>query len=177
MPIQRSRILLGSIAAALAVASPALTNTLAGQAPPIGTRLRVTLKGLPTTLTGRLEQLAPDTLYLRVTDWRGEMLSRIPLSIIETAEMSQGRHSRASMGALLGGAIGGVAGYAAGDNSPGAFFPKGAVAAFGWLAGTGVGALVGWQFHSEKWADVPVPRLRVAPVGPVSIGLRFELRF
>src|SRR5512142_3259163 len=121
MSIPRSRILLGSLAA-LAAASPALTDTLTGQAPPIGTRLRVTLKGLPTTLTGRLEQLGPDTLYLRVSDWEGEMLSRIPLSIVETAEMSQGRHSRAAMGALLGGAIGGVAGYAAGDNTPGAIF-------------------------------------------------------
>ena len=177
MSILRSRILLGSIAAALAAASPALTDTLTGQAPPIGTRLRVTLKGLPTTLTGRLEQLAPDTLYLRVSDWEGEMLSRIPLSIVETAEMSQGRHSRAAMGALLGGAVGAGAAYAAADKSPDAFLDAGALTALGWLAGTGVGALVGWQFHSEKWTDVPVTSLRVAPVGPVSIGFRFELRF
>jgi hypothetical protein len=177
MSILHGRILLGSIAAVLAAASPALIDALAGQVPANGARLRVTLKGIPTTLTGRLEQLAADTLYLRVTDWQGDTLSRIPLSLVQTAEMSQGRHSKAATGALLGGVIGAVAGYAAGDKSPGAIFRKDAVAAFGWLTGTGVGALVGWQFHSEKWTDVPVASLRVAPVGPVSIGLRIDLRF
>jgi hypothetical protein len=135
---------------------------------PIGTDTRVRLKavGADHWLVGRLLAPPTDSLTL-ITDAPGDSVS-LPVAGLARLEASRGRGSRAGQGARLGAGIGAILGLLLGavtseecndciGPDPGA--AGGAVlgALLGGVFGLGLGALVGWPMHGERWAPVPEP--------------------
>lgn len=145
-----------------------------------GTRIRVRLNTTPpTTLVGTVDALRNDTLSLRL-----EAESRVlPLSSINTLDVSRGRHSNAGKGAVIGGASLGLLGLAAGAAcGEGIGCPEGAgqvalVAGVSAAFGAGMGALIGWMGSSERWEAVPLTTVRVAPVSLNGVGITLSLSF
>jgi len=148
-----------------------------------GARVRVDLGR--RMLTGSVERVTPESLFLRQSGRR--MAVEVPRFEIRGLDKSMGRRTGARKGGTIGaitvgttGALFGVfvAAHGAGANceaggdcdGPGAsgFLLGAGVGGMGALAGAGVGAAIGSGFQSETWAPVyarrAVPRVTVSPV-------------
>jgi hypothetical protein len=139
-----------------------------------GQRVRVTAptEGLRRK-EGRFEKLQRDSLLVVSVDGQTRVL---PLRTVTLLEQVHGRrrHPLPGMGIGIGiGALaGGAAGYAAGEDrcSRTSFFcltrgeSTGLGAAGGAIVGGLLGLAVGAVWTTDRWADVPVDRLRVRVV-------------
>jgi hypothetical protein len=150
-----------------------------------GTRIRVSLKASPDFLQFGIV----DTLKNGWLSWRpvGDSSLTVPLNAISTLEVSHGRHSHAGRGALIGGSTLGLLSLATfgmmasapnGDlmRLEGGWGDALALTAAGTAVGVGVGALIGSLSDSERWQDVPISSIRVAPVSLNRLGVGVSLR-
>jgi hypothetical protein len=169
----------------------ATVSPLAAQTtPPLmlarGTRIRVSLKASPDFLQFGIV----DTLKDGWLSWRpvGDSSHTVPLNAISTLEVSHGRHSHAGRGALIGGStlglaclgvFGAMASAAEGDfmRLEGGWRDALLLSAAGTAVGAGAGALIGSLSDSERWQDVPISSIRVAPVSLGRVGFGVSLRF
>jgi hypothetical protein len=165
---------------------PIAAQTMTPQTIPSGTRIRVRLNASPGRLLfGSVDTLANDRL-----SWRpdGVTSTALPLSAINTLEISKGRHSRTAKGALIGGAslgilslttFGMMAAAPEGDwmRLEGGWRDALLLSAAGTAAGAGVGAVIGSMFHSEDWQEVPLGGARVGPVSLGRFGVTVSLPF
>jgi hypothetical protein len=146
-----------------------------GQSVTPGSRVRVTLKTTPPRImTGTLDQVAGDTLHLRVKDEAQSgrtgkpvyQVMPLPVAAVGTIEVSRGRHSNVGTGVLIGGLAGVVAGLAGGGGGQGWDFgsDRGTAAALYGVTGAGWGALIGALTTRERWTVVPLTSLQPAPV-------------
>ena len=165
-------------AAVLLCATSALPSEVPTLAP--GTRVRITV---PSTgaeaLVGTLVRREADALWVSLG--RSDSPTRIHLDLTTRIEVSAGRRTQASRGALIGGAVGAVPGLLLtfGDYSSdvhGDGPSPGAVAAVGAAAGAAVGAAVGWALKTEEWLHVERPAVAawVTPLrgGGLGVSLR-----
>jgi hypothetical protein len=128
-----------------------------------GDRVRITLprppaRTQPRRVTGTLLALRPPAIA--IAD-RGDTLS-FALDSVLALEVSRGRVSHESRAALVGAALGLVAGIAVGQIShPAADQPTAreiiTVSLVGGFVGTGLGVVLGRQFKTDHWAPVPAP--------------------
>ena len=153
------------------------------QAIPRGSRVRVTPMTPSPVVVGQLIAVSDSALVVRSQDHPRDVT--IPRSAVVRLEVSHGtsRHTSAGWGALVGITIGGVAGYAAGQDSCGSdawFCIKRPVAAMlgggtGMTAGILIGLLVG---SVERWRDAAVPmHLSVVPTGEGSMAIAGRIAF
>ncbi|HET9950810.1 MAG TPA: hypothetical protein VFS09_03335 [Candidatus Eisenbacteria bacterium] len=135
--------------------------------------VRVKASGLPRRVTGTLNFVGQDSLYLAGT----QSTLAIPLSTVSSLEVSRGRHARTLRGLWIGTLTGAVIGAAlfAGDNS-GALAgyttaEKAKIGATEWgILGALVGTIVGALSHTEAWERVPIDRLeRPEPDAPTAL--------
>jgi hypothetical protein len=164
-----------AVASAVGVASAQAADTV-----PRGTRVRITPSTPSQVIVGELIGASDSVLVVRTQGYRGDVT--IPRAAVLRLEVSRGtrRHTSTGWGALLGMTIGGVAGFAAGEDSCGSdsWFcikrPLGAV--LGGATGVTAGILIGLVVGSvERWRDSAVPMsLSIAPTvgGSVSVGGR-----
>ena len=185
-----SVLLAGRVAGQDTTAVPVPGNSLSLPASLVGARVRIASTGTPGVRVGTIVALGPDTLRLRSED--GQTETPVALGRITRLERSTGRHGRALMGAgiglVSGAALGGILGYASGDDKPQpnqwftftagdkAAFAAAALGVVGLLTGTIVGAL----HQREEWKVIAttLPSVRTSrSVRPVfGIGLSFALR-
>jgi hypothetical protein len=126
-------------------------------------------------IIGTLVRVSRDTVV--VLPAGKDVPMAIPSARVNTIEISRGRRSEASRGALVGFLVGGVGGAIAAiihcsgscEENQGAFGDEAGLAIIGGgaLAGTGIGWLVGSMFHQEGWQPVSLRRIHVA-FAPVS---------
>lgn len=168
------------------LSGPLAAQTMPSQTIPRGTRIRVSLKASPgRVLFGSVDRLKNDRL-----SWRpdGDTIITLALNAISTLEISNGRHSRAGKGALIGGVslgilslttFGMMAAAPEGDwmRLEGGWRDALLLSAAGTAAGAGAGAIIGSMFHSEDWQEVPLGGVRVAPVSLGRFGVTVSLRF
>lgn len=123
-------------------------------------------------LRGRVTALAPDTLYLAVTDSLGPLA--IPRTLVHRIDLSRGVPSRGAS-ALRRGLVSGAACALAGllisgiDDEPDGIDAEEA-GLIGGAVGLGTGALFGALFPRERWK-----RVRVAPSITAGAGPRLRL--
>ena len=108
----------------------------------------------------------------------------ISLSSITRLDVSQGRKSKAGMGALIGGVVGGIfivtviSSVCTGSHgcTRDSNFLYGGMYT---LAGAGVGALIGLAFKAERWKKVPLSQLQISvvPESENGIGLGVVINF
>lgn len=132
----------------------------------VGSRVRVTsLETGAQPLIGQVVALEPGAVV--VTGGGGTGQKRVPLVPSTTLEVSRGKKSRATRGAMVGAALGAMPGlfmtfgdYNTDDGNPAAVSLVGAV------AGAAIGGLVGLALKSENWvpADLPVVTGGIAPI-------------
>jgi hypothetical protein len=178
-------LLLGLAAALAGACAPAgVAAQSAGVGP--GDTVRITLADEPQVF--EIVRLARDTFVVR----GGGADYRLPTDTIRKLELQVGRTRMPNVrsGALLGAAIGlvagGVAGYSDGQDEDCFFCPSPALFAFygaigGATLGAGVGALVGLAAPAKpRWQAISVHRLRLGVVPGVvpggAPGLRVSLR-
>ena len=150
--------------------------------PPVGTTLRLTMRGQPLQVHGTVRSTSPTTWTLARPNAAD---SAYALSDISAAE-TQVSHRRTLRGALIGGGIGLAGGLAlvlAEDDDPCAgavgpcldFESEGNAAALIVLplVGAGAGALIGSLFKSTRWVPTVVPR---TATGASRIGMRLSFR-
>jgi hypothetical protein len=175
------RLLVAALAAPLALTAGLPAQTIAP-----GTLLRVLLRvDPPSYIFGTLVRMQRDTLILRPQDDPDFTISSVPLAVIASVEVHQGRHGHAKTGALVGFGVGALAGAATfvGFNQGWNSDRKGDVGAgfvggfLGGAAGMGLGALIGWAFRGDSWEAVPLRTLRVAPVALNRFGVGLSLHF
>jgi hypothetical protein len=166
--------------------APLAAQTMPSQAIPRGARIRISLKASPEKLlVGTADTLKNDGL-----SWRPAVGSSVtlPLSVINTLEMSRGRHSNAGKGAETGGVILGMLslatfGFMASLPKDDFFRLEGGwrdallLTAGGTAAGAGVGALIGSMSSSEHWQNVPLGSVQVVPISLGRFGVAVSLRF
>ena len=174
------------LAGSVAMSAPLAAQTMPSQTIPRGTRIRVSLKASPEKLlVGTADTLRNDWLRWRPAD---DSSVTLPLSAINTLEISQGRHSNSGKGAKTGGVIlGGLSlatfGFLASLPEDDFFRLEGGwrdallLTAGGTAAGAAVGALIGSMSSSEHWQNVPLGSVQVAPVSLVRFGVGVSLRF
>jgi hypothetical protein len=132
----------------------------------------------PSAVVGRLIAVSDSALHVRRQRDSGDV--RIPRSLVDRLEVSRGsgRGASARNGAIIGLVLGGVLGFATGQDCSDAgliCFDRRATTAMGASAGTGIGALIGLVVGGrERWRDAAVPMsFSVVPLaGSVSIGSR-----
>jgi hypothetical protein len=128
--------------------------------------------------------LARTDSTLTVVEEKTNALVVIPLSTITAIDQSRGRHGNAGSGAVYGLFAGTAVGIGAalivcsggncGQGSKETDYSYATVLGLGLggaLVGTGLGALIGSQTHSEKWSSVPLSGIRVG-ILPDHAGLR-----
>ena len=174
------------------ILSLGLPASMAGQAadsPEIGARVRVRLPGHGAGwLQGHLAMLSADSAAIALTETPDSV--RFATASAERVEVSQGRHSHAGKGAVVGLGVGAATGLILGlaasaepcedlcmyEVGPGEI--AGATVMLG-AVGAGIGALIGSFSHGERWKRVDLhpsgpPRLTpVARAGGLGIALRF----
>ena len=159
----------------------------------VGTRVRITM---PDTMRisrrpssagqlfviGQLVAMSDSSISVRHEASSADVT--VPLSRVQRLEVSAGsrRREAAVIGGLVGLGLGGIFGYAAGDDcsgNEGICFPQGEVAVVSALVGAGLGSLIGVVVGSgERWRDASVPaRVNVVPTGARSISISSTLRF
>jgi hypothetical protein len=122
--------------------------------------MRVTLPPLPTRtrprlVTGSLVELREQTVSLR----RRRDTVIVALDSVLALEVSRGRETRERTGALVGGALGLIAGFGVGhlrhpaqeDPTTGQIL---AITVIGGFVGTGLGVVVGRQIETDRWVTV-----------------------
>jgi hypothetical protein len=118
-----------------------------------GSRIRVTAPSLSTDpIIGRLLHYSTDSLLLAAGD--GEVRMRMPMSLVRTVEVSEGRDR--SGWALKGAGVGLVVGILVGGASLAHDDPEGLATLAGGIAGgivgAPLGAVVGALLAPERWA-------------------------
>lgn len=170
--------------------------TLAAQTEPrvlVGKRVRITMpdtmgtseppsSARPLVVIGQLVAFNDSTMSVRNEAASGDVT--VARSRVQRFEVSKGSNRRASAvtGGLIGLGLGGIIGYAAGDDcSDREFicFPREETAVGGALLGGALGSLVGLLVgHGERWRDTALPaRVSVVPTGTRSISVTSTLRF
>ncbi len=176
--------------------TPLHSATAQVQQPPVerGARVRVTRLCLPPTYcigprqtrksVGTFLAWKADSL---VMESKGDTLA-VPQDFVTKLELSTGRgstteHARAGAigGFFVGSAIGiAIAAVTAPEEGCGGFGPgsnKGSCLVYGWVlgfsGGTLIGGVIGSVIPGDRWADVPLDRVRVS-LGPQRDG-RFGL--
>jgi hypothetical protein len=172
---------MGSGTKGLGVASILLcaASAFASEAPALapGTRVRLTSPSSGAEpVAGTLIRQETDALW--VTRGRSDSPTRIPLDPATRIEVSTGRRTQATRGALIGGAVGAAPGLLLtfGDYSSdvhGDGPSPGAVAAVGAAAGAAVGAAIGWVLKTEEWlpAELPAVAASVTPLRGGGLGV------
>lgn len=152
-----------------------------------GARVRVLLKPPSgTAIVGTLDTLGTDSLRLHRGGETGVVA--IPLREISGLEVSAGQHSHTSTGIKIGVLLGTGAGLAFAlanqEKCNNLFLSNVCNTANTWvfvaipiggLVGTGLGAVVGSAFHSERWKKVAPPHLAIAPMSSGRMGIGFSL--
>jgi hypothetical protein len=153
--------------------------------PPLkpGDRIRATAPTLsPSPLVGTVVAFEANSLMVK----RGTGTRRLSLASLTRLEMSQGRRSHAALGAGIGLLVGAGVGAVIGSgckaiivpvSSEGGCIAVGAAAIGG--AGALVGAVTGALVRTERWAEVPLDRLRVSFTSDRggALKIRASLRF
>ena len=130
----------------------------------------------PAVIVGQLIAVSDSTLLIRRQIDSAEVA--VPRSSVARLEVSQGtsRGASARTGGLIGLLVGGVIGYAAGDDCSDTdwiCFDRPSTMAMGASAGAGIGLIIGFVAGAtERWRESGVPmQLSVAPtrVGSLSI--------
>jgi len=149
-----------------------------------GDRVRVTTES--DRFVGTLGSRANGSLT--ILDARRDTVAVIAVGTVRLLELSRGEGRRTGRGAWIGLLSGTAAGILTGlvvcsDNacsSSGGEFGgviTFALGAAGAVAGTGVGALVGSQIHSERWEEAPLAGLRIGLMrqrfGGFGVGIGF----
>lgn len=148
---------------------------------PTGALVRVRTANNPSVVVGQLVALSDSALLVRQLD-SGDV--SIPRSDVERLEVRRrvSRGENARKGALIGLAIGGVLGVAAGDDcDSGDFicFDRRATGAFGAFAGLSIGTLIGVVTGGgERWRATAVPmRLSMVPIAGRSVSIVSSIAF
>ena len=156
--------------ALIAIATLAALDSPGTSQVPVDARIRVRLASPDSAAKlsagewyiGELRGLQHDTLRVRLP-W--DSLVAIPSSLVDRVEFSQGRHSNAAGGALVGGLVGASLGIVIGEldrcsPNPSGFeglgcttHPGKAAISIG-LLGVVVGVVVGASEH-ERWKSIP----------------------
>jgi hypothetical protein len=151
-----------------------MPDTMGTSEPPTSTR--------PLVVIGQLVAFNDSTMSVRNEASSGDVT--VARSRVQRVEVSTGSNRRASAvtGGLIGLGLGGVLGYAAGDDcSDREFicFPQEETAVAGAFFGAALGSLIGLLVgHSERWKETAVPaRVSVIPIGTRAISLTSTLRF
>jgi hypothetical protein len=144
--------------------------------PRVWIRMPTASGDLDSGIAGTLQRTAGDTVFIRTETGR---IVPVPFSNERRYFISQGRHSRAMVGAGVGlgiGILGGIVACEAiaGESEADPFCTTGEGALIGGAGGLAIGLLVGAMIHRESWEEVPVQRLRIA-VGP-NRGGKLEIR-
>lgn len=150
---------------------------------PRGTRVRITPSTPSSVIVGELIGASDSVLVVRTQGYRGDVT--IFRSAVMRLEVSRGtrRHTSAGWGALIGMGIGGLAGFAAGEDRCGgdAWFciKRPLAAVLGGATGVATGSLIGLIVGSfERWSDSAVPvSLSVAPTGGGSLSVAGRIAF
>jgi hypothetical protein len=157
----------------------------------IGKRVRITTSNptppgdhqrgaRPMVVIGELTATSDSTMSLRQSETMDEVT--VSLSRVQRLEMSTGsdRGASAAKGAFIGLAIGGVVGFAAGDDcSQQDFicFSRDDTAMGGAAAGLTLGLLIGLiAGGGERWEETTIPRVSIVP-GERSISVGSTIRF
>jgi hypothetical protein len=177
-------MLLRSIAAIMLAAAPCSAWCQSSALPALGIRVRLTARdtipvqfGSRDRVVGTLTAAGRDSVSILDLD-RGRVVT-VPITSLGRVEVSEGRHSGAGRGALLGLLAGAGAGIASGlvacgggaCSSSGGDFGSAVVlvlGAGGALGGAGVGALIGAMVRTERWRDV-----EVSPRHSLGLSVRF----
>ncbi len=159
---------------------------------PVGTRVRITAPDTTQTaerpgdarrltLVGELVAISDSTISLR-NDATSDELT-VPLSRVQRLEVSAGsnRGPSAGKGALIGLVLGGVLGFATGDDCSSSdfiCFSREDVAAGGAVLGAAVGGVIGLiAGGGERWKATAIPRVSFMPIGSRSVSIASTLRF
>ena len=140
----------------------------------VGSRVRVTsLETGAQPLIGQVVALEPGAVV--VTSEGGTDQKRVPLVPSTTLEVSTGKKSRATRGAMVGAAVGAMPGLfmTFGDYNTDKGNPA-AVSLVGAAAGAAIGSLVGLVFKSEHWVPADMPAV-TAGIAPIPRGVSFSL--
>ena len=143
-----------------------------------GSRVRLTVDQESNRLTGILDRIASDTLWVVSGD--PASVSAYPLETIEALEVVTGSKPSVWQGALIGAGVGLATGLildaAAGCKEPGCNEPwedpTFAIAAFCSASGAALGALLGLTVRTDRWQEVPLEDLHVEPMISQGTGLR-----
>ena len=141
----------------------------------IGSRIRATSNEAGAEfVVGRVVALEPGVVVVRAEADGPE--SRLPLTPSTTFEVSAGRKSRASRGALLGAAVGTLPGLfmTFGDYNTDKGNPR-AVSIVGAAAGAAIGGLIGLALRSEDWRPAKAPSVTAA-IAPAPRGVSILVR-
>jgi hypothetical protein len=141
----------------------------------IGSRIRATPNEAGAEpVVGRVVALEPGVVVVRAEAGGAE--SRLPLTPSTTLEVSAGRKSRASWGALLGAAVGTLPGLfmTFGDYNTEKGNPT-VVSIAGAAAGAAIGGLVGLGLRSEDWRPAKAPSVTAA-IAPLPRGVSVLVR-
>jgi hypothetical protein len=169
--------------------------SLAAQTEPrvlVGKRVRITMpdtmgtseppSSRPLVVIGQLVAFNDSTMSVRNEASAGDVT--VARSRVQRLEVSTGsnRGVSAMTGGLIGLGVGGLIGYAGGENCSGegfCFFPRDELAVAGAFLGAALGSAIGLIVsHGERWRDTALPaRISVVPTGTRSIWIASTLRF
>lgn len=152
------------------------------QAVPAGARVRITTADTsPVVVIGELIAVSESAVSVRRELDSGDVT--IPRALVYRLEVSDGtnRGASARKGGLIGIVIGGLVGFALGEDcgpDAGICFPRSETAVAGAGVGAAAGALIGFMAGaSERWRNTGVPaRLSIFPTAR-SISIASTLRF
>lgn len=138
--------------------------------------------------TGTVTSIAADGLVLGIDGTESRV--GIPLASVSSLSIFRGRKSGAGTGALVGFVVGAVYGASlevperGSCGAPCWIWPNSGDGASAVLAvfcggiGTGIGAILGALFRSDRWEEVPLDRLRVSfGPGREGFGLAFSVAY
>lgn len=171
------------------VSLPAQTKHL------VGSRVRITMPDTMQTdaprdsahsvvVTGQLIAFDDSTMSVRNEAGPGDLT--VPLSRVQRFETRTGsnRGTSAMYGFAIGLGVGGILGYAGGEDCSGeawewCMFSRNETAVFGAVLGAVAGGIIGLIVgHGDRWQEAAVPaRISVVPRGTRSISVSSTLRF
>lgn len=160
--------------ALLGLAGAGVVHAQASDPPSVGQRVRIQTSSAEKPLVGTLRQVDERTLL--VDDGNGAFTS-VPTTDVRKIELSTGRHSNVTRGAIIGASVGvalAVGAIIAVCDDTDCTYGR-AVTALG-LGGAATGALVGAPIKTERWRSVPLDGVRSRIEGPrsqLSVTLRF----
>ena len=148
-----------------------------------GARVRITAANTsPAVIVGQLIAVSDSALLIRRQLDSAEVA--VPRSSVARLEVSQGtrRGASARTGGLIGLLVGGVLGYASGDDckdTDWVCFDRSSTMAMGASAGAGLGLIIGFIVgSSERWRESGVPmQLSVAPTRAGSLSIAGRIAF